>query len=93
MLFLMFVQRMFQFGAKGGKWVGYYGKKNYLDMSFREPKKKLLAKFHCPNNDNENYSESLEALLYKIAFFNIDEKLVLKSKISLAGILDTDLKT
>ena len=30
MLFLMFVQSMFQFAAKGG-WKGYYGEKNYLD--------------------------------------------------------------
>ena len=34
MLFLMFVQGLFQFGAKVGKWEGYYLKKNYLDMSF-----------------------------------------------------------
>ena len=34
MLFLMFVQSLFQFGAKVGKWEGYYGEKNYLDMSF-----------------------------------------------------------
>ena len=33
MLFLMFVQSLFQFGAKEGKWEGYYGQKNYLDMS------------------------------------------------------------
>ena len=34
MLFLLFVQRQFQFGAKLAKWEGYYGEKNYLDMSF-----------------------------------------------------------
>ena len=34
MLFLMFVQSLFQFGAKVGKSEGYYGGKNYLDMSF-----------------------------------------------------------
>ena len=34
MLFLMFVQSMFQFGAKGSKWERFYGEKNYLDMSF-----------------------------------------------------------
>ena len=34
MLFLMFVQSLFQFGAKVGKWEGYYGEKNYLDMFF-----------------------------------------------------------
>ena len=35
MLFLMFVQSLFLFGAKVGKWEGYYGEKNYLDMSFK----------------------------------------------------------
>ena len=34
MLVLMLVQSLFQFGAKGGKREGYYGEKNYLDMSF-----------------------------------------------------------
>ena len=34
MLFLLFVQSLFQFGAKVLKWEGYYGEKNYLDMSF-----------------------------------------------------------
>ena len=34
MLFLMFVQSLFQFGAKVEKWEGYYGEKNYLDISF-----------------------------------------------------------
>ena len=34
MLFLMFVQSLFQFGAKEGIWEGYYGDKNYLDMFF-----------------------------------------------------------
>ena len=34
MLFLLFLQRLFQFGAKEGKSEGYYGEKNYLDMSF-----------------------------------------------------------
>ena len=34
MLFLMFVQSLFQFGAKQGIWEGYYGDKNYLDMFF-----------------------------------------------------------
>ena len=34
MLFLMFVQSLFQFGAKVGKWEGYYGEKNYLDILF-----------------------------------------------------------
>ena len=33
MLFLMFVQSLFQFGAKDGKREGYYGEKNYLGMS------------------------------------------------------------
>ena len=33
-LFLLFVQSLFQFGAKEGKWEDYYGEKNYLDMSF-----------------------------------------------------------
>ena len=33
MLFLLFVQSLFQFGAKEGKWEGYYGEKNDLDMS------------------------------------------------------------
>ena len=31
-LFLLFVQSLFQFGATEGKWEGYYGEKNYLDM-------------------------------------------------------------
>ena len=34
MLSLMYVQSVFQFGAKVGKWEGYYGDKNYLDMFF-----------------------------------------------------------
>ena len=34
MLFLMFMQSLFQFGAKEGKGDGYYGERNYLDMSF-----------------------------------------------------------
>ena len=34
MLFLMFVQSLFQFGAKEGIWEGYCGDKNYLDMLF-----------------------------------------------------------
>ena len=34
MLFLLFVQSLFQFGAKEGKWEGSYGEKNYLDTSF-----------------------------------------------------------
>ena len=34
MLLLMFVQILFQFGAKRKKREGYYGEKNYLDMSF-----------------------------------------------------------
>ena len=34
MLFLMFVQSLFQVGAKEGIWEGYYGDKNYLDMFF-----------------------------------------------------------
>ena len=34
MLFLLFPQSLFQFGAKEGKREGYYGEKNYLDMSF-----------------------------------------------------------
>ena len=34
MLFLLFVQSLFQFGAKQGKSEGYYGETNYLDMSF-----------------------------------------------------------
>ena len=33
-LFLMFVQSMFQFGAKGGEMGGLLRDKNYLDMSF-----------------------------------------------------------
>ena len=37
MLFLPFVQSLFQFGAKEGKWEGYYGEKNYLDRSFPHP--------------------------------------------------------
>ena len=36
MLFLLFVQSLFQFGAKEGKWEGYYGEKNYLDIFFLE---------------------------------------------------------
>ena len=36
MLFLMFVQSVFQFGAKEEIWEGYYGDKNYLDMFFRK---------------------------------------------------------
>ena len=35
MLFLMFVQGLFQFGVKEGKCEGYYEEKNYLDMSFK----------------------------------------------------------
>ena len=34
MLFFLFVQSLFQFGAKAWKWDGYYVEKNYLDMSF-----------------------------------------------------------
>ena len=34
MLFLVFMQSLFQFGAKEGIWEGYYGDKNYLDMFF-----------------------------------------------------------
>ena len=34
MLLLMFVQSLFQFGGKMRKLEGYYGEKNYLDMSF-----------------------------------------------------------
>ena len=34
MLFLMFVQSLFPFGAKEGIWEGYYGDKNYIDMFF-----------------------------------------------------------
>ena len=36
MLFLMFVQSMFQFGAKGRKWEGYYitGRKIILTCPF-----------------------------------------------------------
>ena len=34
MLSLMYVQSLFQFGAKVGKWEGYYGDKSYLDMFF-----------------------------------------------------------
>ena len=34
MLFLMFVQSLFQFGAKEEIWEGYYGNKKYLDMFF-----------------------------------------------------------
>ena len=34
MLFLMFLQSLFQFGAKGRKQDGYYGEKSYLDVSF-----------------------------------------------------------
>ena len=34
MLSLMYVQSLSQFGAKLGKWEGYYGDKNYLDMFF-----------------------------------------------------------
>ena len=34
MLFLMFVQSLFQFGAKEEILEGYYGDKNYLDMFF-----------------------------------------------------------
>ena len=36
MLFLMFVQSLFQFGAKEEIWEGYYEDKNYLDMFFTE---------------------------------------------------------
>ena len=44
MLFLMFVQSLFQFEAKEGKREGYYGEKNCLDMSFIEAEtSKLLA--------------------------------------------------
>ena len=35
MLSLMYVQSLFQFGAKVGKREGYYGDKNYLDMFFK----------------------------------------------------------
>ena len=34
MLFLLFVQSLFQSGTKEGKLEGYYGEKNYLDMAF-----------------------------------------------------------
>ena len=34
MLFLIFVQSLFQFGAKEEIGEGYYGDKNYLDMFF-----------------------------------------------------------
>ena len=35
MLFLLFVQSLFQFGQKkGSERAIYYGEKNYLDMSF-----------------------------------------------------------
>ena len=33
-LVLLFVKSLFQFGAKEGRWEGYYGEKNYFDMSF-----------------------------------------------------------
>ena len=38
MLSLMYVQSLFQFAAKVGKWEGYYGEKNDLDMSFTKRK-------------------------------------------------------
>ena len=34
-LSLMYVQSLFQLGAKVGKWEGYYGDKKYLDMFFK----------------------------------------------------------
>ena len=34
MLFLLFVQSLFQFEVKERKWEGYYREKNYLDISF-----------------------------------------------------------
>ena len=34
MLSLVYVQSLFQLGAKVGKWEGYYGEQTYLDMSF-----------------------------------------------------------
>ena len=34
MLFLLFDRSLFQFGATERKREGYYGEKNYLDMSF-----------------------------------------------------------
>ena len=43
MLFLMFVQSLFQFGAKVGKREGYYGEKNYLHMSFVSPEYLILG--------------------------------------------------
>ena len=43
MLSLMYVQSLFQFGAKVGKWEGYYGDKNYLDMFFVVPCQVLVS--------------------------------------------------
>ena len=34
MLLVLFVQSLLQFGAKQGKWEGYWEEENYLDMSF-----------------------------------------------------------
>ena len=35
MLSLMYVESLFQFGVKVGKWEGYYGDKNYLYTYFQ----------------------------------------------------------
>ena len=48
MLLLMFVQSLFQFRAKEGKWEGYYGEKNYLDMSFNLLSFKLMLFIFSP---------------------------------------------
>ena len=45
MLSLMYVQCLFQFGAKVEKWEGYYGDKNYLDMFFYSQLKLIFILF------------------------------------------------
>ena len=42
MLSLMYVQSLFQLGAKVGKKEGYYGEQTYLDMSFSHNKENLF---------------------------------------------------
>ena len=43
MLSLMYVQSLFQLGAKVGKWEGYYGEQTYLDMSFHFEEKTIFS--------------------------------------------------
>ena len=65
MLFLMFVQSLFQFGAIVGKWEGYYGEKIILICPLSMIQDNFLF---LVSNNNKNYfwKNSFTKLMYFI---------------------------